>query len=120
MISCKYIIEGKMGKIEQRKTTRRSCLVPVDGKQGTELSEIFSVDISRTGLGFMSKKRLPVNKRIAVEVELGPDQASVIMLGEIKWVRPAGSIENYRVGMKFIKVLASGSRSRLTQYFGDK
>jgi len=42
------------------------------------------------------------------------------MMGEVKWVHQIGSTKNYRVGMKFIRVLSCGSRSRLTHFFEEK
>lgn len=107
-----------MKTTEHRKISRKSCFVPIDGKESSVFSDIHSVDISCGGLGFVSRSPVPLNKRIAVEVELGPGQDPVLMLGEVRWVKPVKYTENYRIGMKFIKVLFSGSRSRLTKYFG--
>lgn len=108
-----------MKTAEHRKTTRRSCLVPVEGKEGSVFSDIYSIDISRSGLGFVSRHNIKLNQTIAVEVELGPGQDPVVMLGQVKWVRPIESNDQYRVGMKFVKVLTSGSRSRLTDFFKE-
>jgi hypothetical protein len=109
-----------MKTLEHRKTLRRPCHVPVEGQRGGAFDDICSVDISHSGIGFVSQSKLPLYQKIAVEVELGPGQDPVVMMGEVKWVTQIGSTKNYRIGMKFIKVLSSGSRSRLTRFFEEK
>lgn len=104
---------------EHRKIDRTACFVPIDGKEGGIFDDIHTVDISRGGVGFISSQPIPLHKKIAVEVELGSGKDPVLMMGEVRWVRPFKNANAYRIGMKFIKVLSLGSRSRLTQYFGE-
>jgi c-di-GMP-binding flagellar brake protein YcgR len=108
-----------MKTIEQRKSLRKGCVVPVDGREGGAFEDLCAVDISQGGLGFISSKPVPIHKKIAVEVELGRGKDPVLMMAEVKWVRPLEQSQNFRIGMRFIKVLYSGSKSRLTQYFQE-
>lgn len=105
---------------EHRKMTRSACAVPVEGCQGSIFEHVSSVDISSGGMGLISRKKLSPKQRIAVEVDIGPGYDPIVMLAEVRWASPAESADNYRAGMKFIKVLSPGSRSRLTQYFGGQ
>ena len=105
---------------EHRKAMRSSCYVPIEGKQGGIFDDTCSVDISRSGIGFVSQHKISLHQKVAVEVELGPEEEPVVMMGEVKWVHQIGSTKNYRVGMKFIRVLSCGSRSRLTHFFEEK
>lgn len=107
-----------MNTHEQRKVKRSRCGVPVQGQDGSGFSGSYSVDVSRGGIGLLLPARLPLKHRIAVELDMGLDYDPVLMLGEVRWVRPAREPQQYRVGMKFIKVLTPGSRTRLEQYLG--
>ncbi len=108
-----------MKTINHRKDLRQTCVVPVDGSAGNLLQVARTIDISRGGVGFLSKTAIPLKEKIAVEVELSPGQDPLLMLGEVRWVCPIEQGKNYRVGMKFVKVLRAGSKSRLTQYFEE-
>lgn len=98
----------------QRKSERYNCFVPIEGKAGSEFECSQTVDISKGGIGFYSQRALPLNKKIAIEIALAPEGESVIVVGQVKWVRQ--QLNLYRVGMRFANVI-SGSRSRLDQYF---
>lgn len=103
--------------INHRRNNRKECLVPVEGKAEGMFANVHTVDISSGGLGFVSQCVIPLKEQIAVEVELGPEMEPVLMLGEVKWVKPISCTDHYRIGMQFIKTLTVGSRSRLTRYF---
>lgn len=104
---------------EHRKVNRTFCSVPVEGRAGGDFYDVHTVDISHGGIGFVSAKPVAIHKKIAVEVELGPGNDPIVMMGEVRWIRPCYKSKGYRIGMKFVKVISAGSRSRLTQYFGD-
>ena len=108
-----------MKSIEHRKNDRQMCYVPVDGKANSLFSEVMTVDISQGGIGFVSSREIPLNEQIAVEVELGVQQESALVVGEVRWVEPVRGRREYRIGMKFVRVISPGSRSRLTEYFGS-
>jgi len=76
-------------------------------------------DVGKGGVGLVSKNKVPVHKHIAVEVELFPNSDPVIVMGEVRWVHRDYETGTYRLGVKFIKVLSSGSRSRLSSFFGE-
>jgi len=105
---------------DQRKMKRARCGVPVQGQDKSGFSGSFSVDISRGGLGLLLPSKLSLKQRIAIELDMGLDGDPVLMLGEVRWIRQAPHPQQYRAGIKFIKVLTPGSRSRLAQYFGGR
>ncbi len=104
---------------EHRRALRQSCLVPIDSKAGSPFSNVRTVDISRGGIGFVSQCALPLRKKIAVELLLTPDADPVLVMGEVRWVKPVADGDLFRVGMKFIRSVAEGGRARLKQYFRE-
>jgi len=101
----------------KRRTARVSCLVPVDGQEGGTFDNLRTVDISKTGIGFVSQKKIPLNKKIAIELDLNGDE-SVFVIGRVKYVRPIAQTQNYRIGLSFTDV-PSGNKSRLNKYFSN-
>lgn len=99
----------------KRRSARVSCLVPVDGQEGGTFDNLRTVDISKTGIGFVSQKKIPLNKKIAIELDLNEDE-SVFVIGRVKYVRPIAQTQNYRIGLSFTDV-RNGNKSRLSEYF---
>jgi hypothetical protein len=99
----------------QRSETRYNCLVPVEGKEGSEFDQTKTLDISRHGIGFLSSHSIGINQKIALEIVLKPNTEPVMVIGVVKWVRKLGVSEQYRVGMVFSDVI-SGSPTRLDRY----
>ena len=58
----------------KRRNKRIRCLVPVDGKTGSAFEETKTIDFSKGGMGFVSHQRIPLNKRIAVAIELSENE----------------------------------------------
>ena len=54
----------------KRKNERLNCLVPIDAKADGKFDKTFTVDISKGGMGFISEKEIPVNEKIAIEIEI--------------------------------------------------
>jgi len=105
-----------MKDANKRKTKRYDCLVPIESKKGTVFENSQTLDISKGGLGFVSESKIPLNKKIAVEVDLTPEGDPVLVIGAVKWVIPLPNSDSFRVGLSFGNVL-SGSRTRLENYF---
>ena len=103
-------------KSNKRKARRKICSVPVDGKKGTLFENIATIDISRSGLGFVTNKRIPLNKEIPIQLDLEQEQEPVLVIGKVRWVQAISHTKNYRVGVSFKKV-EDKSKSRLVQYF---
>ena len=99
---------------DKRKSKRFSCLVPVDGREGSVFSSSKTVDISRDGIGFVSSRAVPVNEKIAIELALRPDSEPVLVIGEVKWVRKLSDSDQYRVGLTFADII-DGSREELSE-----
>lgn len=102
----------------QRKNVRRSCVVPVDGKGGSVFDETLAVDFSKGGIGFISKHRIPLHKKIPIELELSIEGTPIIVVGRVQWVRRLAGSGDYRVGVTFTDVV-KGSKSRINQYFKE-
>jgi len=101
--------------VNQRSETRYHCLVPVEGKEGSEFDQTKTFDISKHGICLVSSQNIPINQKIAVEIVLKPNTEPVVVIGVVKWVRKLGVTEQYRVGMKFSEII-SGSSTRLDKY----
>ncbi|MBF0532034.1 MAG: PilZ domain-containing protein [Candidatus Omnitrophica bacterium] len=102
----------------QRKCPRLVCAVPVEGQAAGVFDQTQTVDFSRGGLGFVSQQPIPLNHKIAVELDLEEQGNPVFVIGRVKWVRPE-PVGGYRVGMEFESILR-GSKSRIDQYFRDR
>ena len=100
----------------KRRNDRVSCLVPVVGKKNGVFGQTRTVDISKRGLGFISKSRVPINKKIAIELDFSTDADPVLVMGQVKWVRPLSKTDNYRIGVYFEDFLKESKRI-LDQYF---
>ncbi len=99
-------------KANKRRSARKTCLVPVDAKKGSAFDKTQTIDISRGGVGFVSRGSVPVAEEIAVELELSPQEAPVLVMGQVKWIQADREKDTYRFGIEFGKVL-SGDRPRL-------
>jgi len=100
----------------KRKTERVTCLVPVEGKEGSIFDCTSTVDISKSGIGFVIQKKIPLNKKIAIELNLDQEDDSVLVIGKVRWVTSIAESGNYRIGLSFTDV-KYGSKSRLNKYF---
>jgi len=103
----------------QRSEARYNCLVPVEGKDGSEFDHTKTLDISRNGIGLLSSHNVGINQKIALEIVLKPNTKPIMVIGVVKWVRQLGTSETYRVGMVFSEIV-SGSSIRLDKYFSSK
>ena len=103
----------------QRSETRYNCLVPVEGKEGSEFDQTKTLDISRHGIGLISSQSVGINQKIALEIVLKPNTEPVMVIGVVKWVRKIGVSDQYRVGMVFSEII-SGSSTRLDKYLTSK
>ncbi|MBU0469455.1 MAG: PilZ domain-containing protein [Candidatus Omnitrophica bacterium] len=106
-------------KQEKRQEHRWECLVPVEGKEGSSFEQIRTFDFSKGGFGFVSHYKMPLNKKINIEIDLSKDGEPVFVVGKVKWVRPIAGTDDYKVGVSFEEVLR-GSKGRLDKYFSDK
>ena len=103
----------------QRVEDRYNCLVPVEGKEGSEFDRTKTLDISRHGIGFLSSHPIGINQKIALEIILKPNTEPVMVVGVVKWVRKLEVSDQYRVGMAFSEII-SGSSNRLDKYLSSK
>lgn len=90
----------------KRKAVRKSCAVPVEAKTGTDFDQAETLDISRGGIGFRGRHSIPLHKKIAVELEVGPERDPVLAIGRVCWVRQERDSKFYRYGIKFSRVIS--------------
>jgi len=100
----------------KRKNERVTCLVPVEGKQGSVFEDAATVDFSRKGFGLISQYQMPVDKEISVEILLREQDDPVFVIATVRWVQRLACPDRFRVGVYFKNVLR-GSKIRLDQYF---
>jgi len=101
---------------ERRRSDRQLCLVPVEGKPGSPFAYTQTIDISKTGIGFISKKKIPLDKKIAVELDLADQEEPALVMGQVKWVSRIAHSQYYRIGMLLTDDLLTGSKSQLKDY----
>ncbi len=105
--------------INHRRSLRHACRVPVDAPDRGVFSDLCTIDISQGGIGLVSRKRIPIRRQIAVEVDLNVGGEPSLVLGEVAWVRREGLSGLFRVGVKFLRILYPGSKTRLKNYFEE-
>jgi len=97
----------------KRGNKRQSCLVPVEGKKGTSFASAQTVDISKGGIGLISKRKIPLDQKIALQIETAPDAEPILVLGKVVWVRKLNDEDRYRVGLKFQKAFSAAAQRKL-------
>lgn len=102
--------------MNKRRSPRSFCHVPVDGQEGGLFDRTQTVDFSKGGLGFISPKQIPLNKRITIELNLTTEDNPVFVVGKVKWVKSLPVGHHYRVGLCFENIL-KGSKFHLNKYF---
>lgn len=102
--------------LNKRKSKRLSCAVPLEGQEGGVFGETNVIDISKGGLGFISSHRIPVNKKIPIQLDLNENDMPVLVIGRVKWAQPINGSSQYRIGVTFVEVM-HGSKTRLEKYF---
>lgn len=104
--------------VNKRKNERVACLVPVEGKKGSAFDEAATLDFSRGGLGFISSKEIPLDKKVTIALDLGMEKDSVFVVGKVKWIRPVSDSDYFRGGVSFDNFL-KGSKRELGRYLDD-
>ncbi len=105
-----------MKKIKDiRAVERKSCCVPVDPRQG-EGDRMRTVDISREGLGLECDHPMPVGQEIAVRMDLSARGDSVMVWGQVRWVKRLPDSNTYRLGIGFTEYVPGGTPARLRKY----
>lgn len=103
----------------KRKDPRVGCLVPVEGKQTGPFGESKTVDFSKGGIGFVSRRQVPLNKEIAIQLDLSEEGNPALVMGRVKWVQRIQETENFRIGVSF-ETMPEESQSSLNNYFRQK
>ena len=81
---------------------RTGCYVSVDGRPGSEFEGLCTVDISPGGLCLISSRRIFVDDKITVALQLDAQKDPVLTIGQVKWVRKMPGSQGYRVGMQLL------------------
>jgi c-di-GMP-binding flagellar brake protein YcgR len=75
-----------------------------------------TIDLSRTGVGFVSTRFVPINSKLMVELSLSRGENPVLVQGCVKWVEKIPNSQNFRVGMNFSDI-STDTQSRIEKYF---
>ena len=102
----------------QRQDKRWDCVVPVENGRQAEFDGAQSFDFSRKGMGFITKTALPLDKEIAVAIDLDESNMPVLVKGRVAWVQSIPSSGQYRVGLKFQESI-DDAQNRLNEYFEE-
>lgn len=97
----------------KRESKRQLCLVPVDSKKGTTFANTQTIDISKGGIGIISRRKIPLDEKIAVEIDTQPDGEPILVMGKVVWVRKMSDDDRYRVGLKFQKAFSAQAQRKL-------
>ena len=96
-------VQRQMRKTSNNRHGKRTgCYVPVDGKSGSEFEESCTVDISRDGLGLVSSRRVFIEDKITVALQLDSQKDPVLAVGQVKWVKKMPDSQGYRVGIELL------------------
>ena len=106
----------KTNNKNHRKAKRHICAVPIETAGATPFNHTYTIDMSRSGMGFVSSKQIPIDQTIGVELNLSPKEDPIYVLGEVKWVEPMNDTHHFRIGMRFADVL-DGSQANLNKFF---
>jgi c-di-GMP-binding flagellar brake protein YcgR len=107
-----------MVRQEKRQAPRLDCRVPIMCRRGSAFDRAQTLDISEGGVGLLTRKFIPVDTNLIMEIALSPNSAPVMVLGRVCWVQRFRSADNYRLGMNFTDITAD-SRNRLTNYLNN-
>ncbi len=102
--------------MNKRQSVRHDCCVPLMDEHKEVLASSRTVDLSRTGVGFVSTRFVPINSKIMVELSLSRNEAPVLVQGCVKWIEKIPQTPNFRIGMNFADI-SSDAQSRIEQYF---
>ncbi len=80
------------------------------------LSSSRTIDISRTGVGFISARFIPINSKLMVELALSREEHPVLVQGRVKWVEKIPHTPSFRIGMNFSDISVD-AQSRIEQHF---
>lgn len=70
-------------------------------KEG-ENQEAPLIDLSRTGLQFLSRKNLKIGQKVKLEIMVPALTDKLIAKGEVRWIGRAGLTALYRIGVRFV------------------
>lgn len=104
--------------MEKRVSARYDCCVPLMDEKKQALSSSQTIDISKTGVGFVSARFIPINTNMMVEIALTRDGEPVLVKGRVKWVEKSSGSSSYRIGMTFPDI-SDQAQSRIENYFKD-
>lgn len=105
--------------MNRRESARHECCVPLLDERQQALKHSHTIDISRTGAGFISAKFIPVNSKLMVELALSPEGLPVLVQGRVKWIEKIPNTSNFRVGMNFSDI-PEVSQSRIEELLNSK
>ena len=104
--------------MEKRIDARYECQVPLMDERKATLVHSQTIDISKSGVGFVSARFIPINTKMMIEISLVRDGEPVLVQGKVKWVEKAAESSTYRIGMTFPDI-SDKAQSRIEGYFKE-
>ncbi|MDP8266985.1 MAG: PilZ domain-containing protein [Candidatus Aceula meridiana] len=104
--------------MEKRIAARYDCQVPLLDEKKETLGQSQTIDISKSGVGFVSARFIPINTKMMIEISLARDGEPVLIQGKVKWVEKAVKASTYRIGMTFPDI-SETAQSRIESYFHE-
>lgn len=102
--------------MNKRENPRYDCRVPLMDERKETLASSYTTDISRTGVGFVSTRFIPINSKLMVELALTREENPVLVQGRVKWIEKIPHSPNFRIGMNFSDI-STDAQSRIAQHF---
>ncbi len=102
--------------MEKRTSPRYGCCVPLLDENKETLMNSQTVDISKSGVGFVSARFIPVDTKMMVEISLSRDGSPVLVQGKVKWVERFPNSSAYKIGMIFPDI-SPQAQSRIEDFF---
>ncbi len=87
--------------MNKRIDSRFDCCVPLMDEKKEALLSSQTIDISKSGVGFVSARFIPMNTKMTVELSLQRDSMPFLVQGKVKWVEKMPNSSNFRIGMSF-------------------
>lgn len=104
--------------MEKRVDPRYDCCVPLMDEKKSTLPSSKTIDISKSGVGFVSARFIPINTNMMIEIALAREGEPVLVQGKVKWIEKSVESPSYRIGMTFPDI-SPEAQSRIENYFKD-
>lgn len=79
-----------------------------------------SDDISMNGIKIISKKKIPINTIVRIELESKKMRKEIRIIGKVRWIKKFKNGYGYEVGMEFVNTTPEKSLLLLSHIYGHQ